>query len=429
MDNMGNHVKYLIVGGGLAANAAVLSIRDHDADNPVALFTDEPHRPYDRVPLSKKYLSGATHKIPYLRSSRYYEQRGIEIRTNCRVQRIDAENRVVHCCDGSSVSFDKLLLATGGKARKLNIPGNDLEGVCYLRTIEDADRIREYVKNASRAVVVGGGFIGCEVAAALAAHGTEVYMVEVMPYLLYHALDKTAADWITKRLERAGVHVLTDTQVTEFKGTGRISKVTFQDGSHLDCDLAVVGVGIVPNTELAEEAGLRLENGIWVDEFLETSVNGIFAAGDVACYRSLLYGENLRVEHWDTAIQQGRTAGLNMVGLREPFNVVPYFFSTFTDVNVTGVGKVKGWDHCVSLGEPGHPCGLVQLFFSNKKLIGLLGLNVDEAVLEAAVPIIQSGQVVEYPDKLATEGELFEIWKHNEQIENDIFGRTDYLIN
>ncbi len=407
---MEQQLNYIIAGGGLAANAAALAIREHDANGRVIIFTEESHRPYDRVPLSKNYLMGKTDKPPYLRQTRYYEQRRIEIRTDCRVERIDTANRQVTCSDGTTVPFDRLLLSTGGRVRRLNVPGSDLKGICYLRTIEDSDQIRDLAGASSRAVVVGGGFIGCEVAFGLAASGVEVYLAVREPYLLNHVLNQDASEWISERLRNSGVHIMTDTQVAEFSGSDHLSQVTFQDGRKLDCDLAVIGIGIIPNTELAESVGLRVENGIWVNEYLETSVSEIYAAGDVACYYSSVYSENLRVEHWDSAIQQGRIAGCNMAGKHERYDILPYFFSDFADINIIGIGKTKGWDHCVRLGEPGHPNGFAQLFLANKKLIGVLGLGIQESVLEAADPIIRSGRLIDRPGSLKMEGDIFEAW-------------------
>lgn len=407
---------YVIIGGGLAANAAALAIREHDTNGRVIIFTDETHRPYDRVPLSKKYLMGMTDKIPYLRQIRYYEQRGVEIRTDCRVEHIDTDNRQVKCSDGTTVPFDRLLLSTGGRVRRLNVPGSDLKGICYLRTIEDADQIRNLAGTSSRAIVVGGGFIGCEVAFALATLGVEVYLAEISPYLLHQVLNKDAADWIAKRLKDSGVQILTNTEVTEFSGSDSLRQVTFKNGKKLDCDLAVIGIGIIPNTELAESAGLHVENGIWVNEYLETSVSGIYAAGDVAYYYSPLYGENLRVEHWDSAIQQGRKAGFNMAGKREPYDILPYFFSDFADINIIGIGKIRGWDHCIRLGEPGHPNGFAHLFLDYGKLIGVLGLGIQESVLEVAESIIRSGQVIDRPGSLNVEGEIFEAWSQGKNV-------------
>lgn len=405
-------LNYVIVGGGIAGNAAAEAIREVDNAGSIVILTDELQRPYDRVPLSKTYLTGNLRRAPYLHHAEYYKQRDIEIRTDCGVKSINVDEKVVTDVNGNRIPYDRLLMATGGRPRPLEISGNELEGIFYLRTLDDAAKIRGALKDASCATVVGGGFIGCEVASSLAAVGLEVRLVEVMPYLMYRVLDRGTAEWLTSRLKDAGVHLVVNAEVVGFSGDARVEKVLIKDGRTWSTDLVVVGVGMIPNAEVVERAGFLVDNGVVVDEYLETSVPGVYAAGDVANYYCSVYGRHLRVEHWDSAIAQGRRAGMNMAGQRDRYDGLPYFFSRFSTVNITGVGTITGWERCVELGAVDDPRGFARLFFSKGKLTGVLGIHVDDSLLDVATEAIRGQAMFERPDVLAVKGPLYEAWSH-----------------
>ena len=336
-------IEYLIIGGGLAGAYASINIRKHDTNGRVLIITNENDIPYDRVPLSKEYLKGTLTKDKILiKTKEFYEQNTIELLLGAEVTNLDAKNHVVTLKDGKTFAFKKLLLATGGHARKLTIPGSDLNGVYYLRTIEDCDRLKDVIANSKRAVVVGGGFIGCELASALTNKGLETTIIEMGPYLLNMALDEETGTWISDYFSNKGVKVITNASAAEILGKdGHVIAVKTKDGQEIETDFVIIGVGLVLNVELAEKAGLKVEKGILVNQFLETSIENIYAAGDVARFFSPIFQRHLRLEHYDIAVKHGNTAGINMSGDKVQFNELPYFFSYQFDLKIHAYGDLS----------------------------------------------------------------------------------------
>src|ERR1700730_14908632 len=260
-------VEYLIVGGGVAGGHAIFEIRKHDKSGRIVVVNGENQLPYDRPPLSKEYLAGKKKRREvYFRADSYYKRNKVEFIKGHRVQDIDTSDRSLTLDDGRKFKFKSLLIATGGRVRKLELPGSDLEGVYYLRTIEDCDVIKKAAVPKSKSVVIlGGGFIGCEVAATLRSKGLKVTLLEMSTHLLSAAIDEETADWIQAYHSKKGVNVLTNASATRFLGqNGRVKGVELKDGKTLAADFVVVGIGIIPNTELAEHAGIKVDEGILV---------------------------------------------------------------------------------------------------------------------------------------------------------------------
>jgi 3-phenylpropionate/trans-cinnamate dioxygenase ferredoxin reductase subunit len=302
---------------------------------------------------------------------------------------------------GAQLGFDQLLLATGGRPRRLPIPGDDLAGVHYLRNIEDTEGIKRALPGARRAVVVGGGFIGCELATAFAHLGLETTVVELTPGVLSLVLDAETSGFIETFLRQQGITVRTETGATHFEGRdGRVSAVVTNRGERLEADLVAVGVGIIPNTELAAEAGLTVDNGVVVNEFLEAAP-GVYAAGDIARFYSPTLSHHLRVEHYDVALQHGRTAAANMSGARQAYAELPYFFSFMGDLQLNVIGEMQRRDLSLRRGPLGLDPGFAQFYFADGLLQAVLSVNRNSALLQAARAHILERRPVSDPEALA----------------------------
>ncbi len=371
--------KYVIVGGGLAGFNAIPAIRERDPEGGIVLLTDEKERPYDRVPLSKRYLQGALSRDGvFLRPAEFFEEHRVELRTGHRVTALDAKAKVLTMEDGTQLGYDKLLLATGGWPRRLPLPGADLAGIHYLRTLADSDALKEAMGQAKRLVVVGGGFIGCEVAAAGVMKGLDATVVEVGPYLLNLAFDEPTGRWVMDYLSSKGMHVRCGERAMKFLGEGgRVTGVETSTGAVIPADLVVVGVGLIPNTELAKAAGLTVDNGIVVNEHLEASVPDVYAAGDVARFYSPVFERHLRVEHYDVAVRHGKVAGANMAGASVSFAELPYFFSDMFELRIHVHGTLSVHDRILVRGERKltDQGGFVQFYMKGPRIMAYLGVN------------------------------------------------------
>ncbi|MEM4297445.1 MAG: FAD-dependent oxidoreductase [Nitrososphaerota archaeon] len=344
------------MGGGLAGGYAANAIRSMDETGLITIVSEEMHRPYDRVPLSKTYLRGALQREKlYIRSEEYYRKNRIEPLMGRVVVGLDTAGKTAILDSGERIRYDKLLLSTGGRPKRLNVEGSELGGIYYLRTIDDADRIRAAIESADRAVVVGGGFIGCETASTLKEKGLDITMVEATNNLLGRVLDQDTASWITSYFREMGVKLRTGTSVVRFLGEGGlVSAVEIAGGEILDADMVIVGIGISPRTELAEKAGLKVDNGIVVNEYLEASARDVYAAGDVARFYSPIYRRHIRVEHYDAAVTHGEVAGSNMAGSRRSYSQPPYFFSNMPSLRMQVYGVIDSYDNVVAVSEASH---------------------------------------------------------------------------
>ena len=397
-------IPYVIIGGGLAATAAIDAIRRRDKTGRLVLIGTEIHLPYDRVPLSKDYLLGRMEREDvFLRRPRFYQRHRVEQFLGQSVTAVDVGTRTVTLDDGSEVGFEKLLLATGGRPRRLSITGADLDGIYYLRTLEDSDALRAAMANARRAVVVGGGFIGCEVATAFAQSGLQTTLIEVTLAPLSLVLDAETSAFITSFLSQQGVTLRIDTAAAQFVGAqGRVERVVTNGGEDIEADVVVIGVGIAPNTELAAAAGLNVDNGVVVNEYLEAA-DAIYAAGDIARYYSPTLGRHLRVEHYDVALQHGRTAGANMAGAHLAYTELPYFFSHMGALHIDVIGDMSVRQQCVRRGPLSLEPGFAQFCFADGFLQAALFINGKPDLLQAARERIAQRRPVTDPAAFADE--------------------------
>src|SRR3954447_11908830 len=328
-------VDYLLIGGGIAAGSCARTLREEGADGSIMLVGREPDPPYDRPPLSKSYLKGESAKEDALLEPReWYEQNGVELLTRTSVMKLDPGERAAKLSTREEVGFDKALIATGANVRRLRVDGSDLDGIHCLRAFGNSDSIRTDAEEAGRVVLIGGSYIGCEVAATLTSKGIDCAIVMQEAVTLERVFGQEVGRHFQSLLEEHGVEVHGVDELERFEGSdGRVRKVVTKGGLELECGCVVIGAGVAPDAILAKAAGLDLgeSGGIRVGETLETSAPGIFAAGDTAEYDSPIHGRPLRIEHWDVALEQGRTAARNMLGRGAPHEVVPYFFSDLAD--------------------------------------------------------------------------------------------------
>jgi 3-phenylpropionate/trans-cinnamate dioxygenase ferredoxin reductase subunit len=319
----------------------------------VVLVGTESERAYQRPALSKEYLQGMSGREKlFVHEEGFYAEHDIELRPATTVTTLDPARREVALNSGERLRFDRLLLATGAEPRRLSVPGAGLDGVLYLRDVGDADAIREHAQRGGRAVVVGAGWIGAEVAASLRETGVEVTIVEPAAVPLERVLGAEVGAIYRDLHREHGVELLLGTGVEAFEGDGRVERVITSDGRRIDCAFVVVGIGVMPRTDLARAAGLDVDRGILVDEFLQTSVPGVFAAGDVTNARHPLYKGRLHVEHWANALHQGPAAARSMLGKGAPYARVPYFYSDQYDVGMEYSGHAAAWDEVVFRGDP-----------------------------------------------------------------------------
>lgn len=371
----------MVIGGGAGSAAAVAELRKQGFDGSLTLVSAENTVPYERPPLSKGFLLGTSGQVP-VKDAAWYEQASVELILGLRATRLDLAARTVTLSGGAVLGYDQLLLATGVRPRVL--PGLDGDGVCYLRTGEDAAALRDRMTAAGHVAVLGGGFIGCEVAAAAIRLGKRATILEALPTLLHRALGPELGDVVAGIHRDEGADVRTGQQVLGIRprrGGVRISTAA----GDVDADVLVVGVGTVPNTELAEQAGLPAGHGIEVDECFATAAPGIYAIGDVAAQHLPGHGRRVRVEHHDTAIRHGRVAARNMLGQREPFADVHWFWSDQFDHTISSAGLIPGSDGPGELVIRG---SLEQRSFSAFSLDGdrvraVISLNRPRDVLDA----------------------------------------------
>jgi 3-phenylpropionate/trans-cinnamate dioxygenase ferredoxin reductase subunit len=343
---------HVIVGASLAGATAAITLREEGADGAVVLIGAEAEPPYERPPLSKAYLRGeAPFDKALVRPSAFYSEHRIETMLGGRAVRIDSSARVVELEDHRRVPFDTLLIATGGRNRRISIAGGDLEGIHSLRTMQDADRIRAEMIAGRRAVVVGMGFIGSEVAASLRQKGLDVVAIDPSKTPLFHVLGEAVGQVIAELHRAHGVRTIFEDRVAAFEGTRRVAGVVTQKGLRLECDFVVAGIGIEPEVGLLDGSGIHVDNGIVVDEYCRTNVDGVYAAGDVANHYHPVFGRHIRVEHWHNAVKQGSAAARNMLGRRIAYDEVPWFWSDQYDANLQYAGSHKAWQQLVVRGR------------------------------------------------------------------------------
>ncbi len=374
--------EYVIVGGGLAAAAAVDGIREVDRDGSIAVLTDEGEPPYHRPPLSKEYLQtpDAPRDLLYVKPSGWFEdQRGVTLFTRTRVDRLDPDRLLATTESGETVRGSRILLATGGRARTLPIQGLGIDGVHTLRTVEDAEKIRAAAGETHQVVLVGAGFIGMELAASLRKLDVDPVVIDIADRVWSTVLPPPVSRFLKRYFEERGVRFLLERNVAALDGTRRVERVVLADGDDIAADLVVVAVGIQPNEQLAREAGLAVQDGVIVDSYCETTAGHVYAAGDVARYPDPVFGGLVRTDHWDHARAQGKVAGRNMAGDRQPFDHLSYFFSHVFDLSLNVFGRTSEAERTIVSGELGSGRSVVYCV-TGDRLSGTILINANDAM-------------------------------------------------
>jgi 3-phenylpropionate/trans-cinnamate dioxygenase ferredoxin reductase component len=367
---------HIIVGASLAGAKAAETLRKEGFDGRVVLVGSEDARPYERPPLSKDYLRGEVGREKvYVHDESFYSEHDIELRLGVTAVHLNTAGSEVTLDDGDRLRYDRLLLATGSEPRRLAIPGAELDGVLYLRSVHDSDALRERLDRGGAVVVVGAGWIGAEVAASARRRGLEVTVVEPASVPLERVMGAEVGAIYRDIHADHGVRMLMGTGVEAFEGEKAVARVRTTDGRALDCDFVVVGVGVQPRVQPAAEAGLEVDSGILVDEHLETSVPGVFAAGDAANARHPFYGERIRVEHWANALHQGPAAARSMLGRAVLFDRLPYFFSDQYEVGMEYSGFARDWDRVVFRGDPASR-EFIAFWISDERVVAGMNVNV-----------------------------------------------------
>jgi 3-phenylpropionate/trans-cinnamate dioxygenase ferredoxin reductase subunit len=392
---------FVVLGAGLTGASAAIALRKYSVDARVILIGEEDEAPYERPPLSKGYLRG---ELPFdkllVRPREFYAQQSIDTLFGTRACRIDATHRMVHLDGDRRVPFDRLLIATGVRNRRLPIPGIDLPGVHQLRTGRDATRLRAEMQPGRKAVVVGMGFIGCEVAASLRHHQVEVVSIDPGPTPLARVLGETIGGTLAALHASYGVHTVFNDTVEAFEGNGQIARVITKAGLRIPCDFAVVGIGVEPVVDLVDGSGIRIDNGVVVDQYCATSVDGIYAAGDVANHFHPVFGRHLRVEHWQNAMRQGDNAARNMLGERIPYDDIPWFWSDQYDANIQYAGHHTSHEELIVRGQLED--GSFAAFYLHAGVIdAVVGMNNAKDV-RRTIPLIKARRPVD-PDRLRDE--------------------------
>jgi 3-phenylpropionate/trans-cinnamate dioxygenase ferredoxin reductase subunit len=349
-------VDYLLIGGGLASANCARWLREEGADGELLLVGREPDPPYNRPECTKGYLRGEEQREEtFFRPNEWWQEQNVELLLRTSVTALDAQARTAKLSNKDEIEFDKALIATGANVRRLNVDGCHLEQIHYLRTLGNSDAIREGTRDAEHVVLIGGSYIGCEVAASLTKLGKRCTIVMQEGHTLERGFGTGAGAFFQRLLEEHGVTVHANDELERFDGEGTVAKVVTRSGLELDADAVVIGAGVTPDVQLAQRAGLEIgeRGGVRCSPCLESSVPGVFAAGDICEYESQVHGgAHVRIEHWDVAFNHGKTAALNMLGRGSAHTEVPYFYSVFADWGeLEYVGPAYEWDEEIVRGS------------------------------------------------------------------------------
>jgi NADPH-dependent 2,4-dienoyl-CoA reductase/sulfur reductase-like enzyme len=386
------HYKHLILGGGMVAGyCAKRYVEDGGKAGELAIVSGDNALPYERPPLSKSFLAGKdTEDAILINNAEFYAAHGIEVNLNTRIASVDTQRKRLRTSSGDEYSFDRLILATGAEPRTLDIPGADSDRVLYLRSLADSKRIRDRSAQGGKALVLGGGFIAMEVASVLAGRGVETAMVVREDRVLRALFTADMSAFFEGYYAGRGVRILKQSEIT---GVEKGSKARLRNGAAVDFDFLVAGIGVRPATALAESAGLQVDNGIFVNEHLETADPSISAAGDVANYPDSLFAKRRRVEHWDNAVSQGQHLAGVLLGRREPFVHVPYFFSDVFDLSYEFWGDPSAADRIVHRGDL-QTSSFSVWWLSQSRLVAAFAMNRPDEEREIAPELIRSKQTI-----------------------------------
>lgn len=398
---MAEEVKYLIIGGGIAGTSAAETIRERDADSRVVIVSDEPHPLYSRVLLTKPNFF--MEKIPFekiwLKKQEWYQEKNIELWSGKAAVSLDAQNHLVTLDDGQQIHYEKLLLALGGKVRKLEVPGADKQGVFYLRTVEDTQSIIAAVKQSKQAVVVGGGIIGFECSEILDLAGIETTFVLRMEHYREPLLGVECSTMLEEKVKKEEINIINNTEVVEVLGDDSVTGVKLQNGQELPCQMVVVGIGCVTPFEWVKEAGVEVNRAVLANEFLETNQPDIYSAGDGTEFDDVIIGEKVIYGNWANAQKQGERAARNMTGEHEPFKAVTFFQTHGFGMVMTYVGDVRPAEDREVI-QRGHKGDDIQerIFLKNNKIVGALLINAPQH-MGTYTKLIE--QQVDFTDKRA----------------------------
>jgi 3-phenylpropionate/trans-cinnamate dioxygenase ferredoxin reductase subunit len=361
----------VVVGGGQAATQAAQALRQQNYAGAITLLGEEPYPPYQRPPLSKKYFSGETPRERLLlRPQPFYAEKGITLELGARVEEIDAAAHALRLHDGRALRYDKLLIATGSRPRTLSVPGAGLPGVHHVRTIADIDALNASLSRDARVVVIGGGYIGLEMASVARQRGFAVTVLEAADRVLGRVVCEPVSAFYTDLHRAAGVEVHVDAAVRALHGRTRVEAVETADGRRFPCEAVIVGIGVVPNVELADAAGLECSNGIRVDEHARTADADVLACGDCTNHPLPLYSRSVRLESVPNAIHQAKVAAATLVGKPSAYSEIPWFWSDQYDVKMQIVGLSHGYDTAVLRGDPAQKTFAVY-YLANRRLIAV----------------------------------------------------------
>jgi 3-phenylpropionate/trans-cinnamate dioxygenase ferredoxin reductase subunit len=382
-----------IVGAGHAAGQAIATLKQKKFDGRIVLIGDEPYLPYQRPPLSKKFLAG---ELPaerlYVKPAAFYDDARIELRLNTRVSSVDRSTRRLTTTGNDEIAYDKLILALGSRVRKVQVEGSELEGIHYLRGIADVEGIRAAVSTGGRVVVVGAGYIGLEVAAVCRQRGLDVTVIEMADRVMSRVVSPQVSDFYQRTHSSHGVKLLLSTGLSSFQGDGNVRSVITSDGQSLAADFVVVGVGILPNVELAESAGLEVNDGIVVNDQCQTSDPDIYAVGDCTSHPNAIYDARLRLESVHNALEQAKTAASNICGIEMHYSQVPWFWSDQYDLKLQIAGLSQGYDTAIMRGHP-ESASFSCLYLKDGILIAVDAINAPKDFLQSKVLIAEHARI------------------------------------
>ena len=395
----------VVIGAGQAGLQTIMSLRQTGYEGDITLVGDEAFLPYQRPPLSKAYLSGNMERDRlFLKPDEFFTDNNVTLKLDTSVESLDAAAKSVALSNGETLSFDYAVIATGSRPRLLNVPGRELANIFDLRGMADIDAMQPHFVEGKKLVVVGGGYIGLEAAAVAAGMGLSVHVLEAAPRLLARVAEPEISDFYTRIHQAHGVTLVTESQMTGFVGDGAVSGVEMADGSIIDADIVITGIGILPNVEIAETAGLAVENGIVVNEVGQTSDAHIFAAGDCTSHPNDLLGRTMRLESVPNAIEQGKAVASAICGAPKPYHQVPWFWSDQYDVKLQIAGVPTQIDSKVLRGDDSSN-SFAWFYFTGDKLTGVTAINRPAEFMAGRMLIEKSlkGELSADPAKLADE--------------------------